>query len=351
MKIVLTPHALPYFGQDFTSVLLAKKIGLHPVYLKNGEYDFSKIDITSVKLIVSRYPDLSSDLSVIRKYSKRIPIVIHIHLNYSFFNQHQKNTFENSILYACLLVTNCKMLRNYYRNIFPKFKWTYINNGIDSNIFKPTTKLAREKFRKKNGIPKNRILISYTGRLNNSKGLQILRKIFDFTSTSKKFFFIIQSIPLPKYDCVFSEIQSKYSNLKIILTQREKVVKFCDVHISTSLSETTSLVTLEALFCGVQVICTDVSKFYNEIDNKIPGIKYFRKVKMRASINNKATLNLQTNYLNDIGSDFIKEIDNTILLKQKQRMYLGNSFAKTEFESAIMVEKIRRLYDIAVLKK
>lgn len=338
----------PYFGQDFTSVFLIEKMELTPIYLSDGSYDICGINMADVDLIISRYPDNPADSKFIKQYSSKIPVVLHLHLRYHFLNPDQKRTLSESIPCAAKLITNCKMLQEEYQNIFPLYNWTYINNGINPNIFYSTTFEERTDFKEAHKIPQGKVLLSYTGRLNLSKGVQLLEKIFEFISSSQNHFLLIQTIYMPKYDSIVAEITKQNKNVLILFNQDNKAVRYCDVHISTSLSETTSLVTLESLFSGVPVICTDITEFYREIDTGFTPFDYFQKVHIEESWisynSGKPNIRLNRADLQRVADDFILKIQRLEPLTQDQRTLLSSSFANSQFNADRMVESLTEAY-------
>lgn len=355
MKIILQPHTEPYFGQDFTTRLLIKGMGLVPKYLINGEYKIDDIETSNTELIISRYPDKSEDIKAIKAFYKKIPIAIHFHLRYNFYTNEQKHNISDILKHASLRITNCRDLCNDYKIIFPEYDWNFINNGVDSLVFKPTTITERYNFKIKNKIGKDRILISYVGRLNNPKGLQILYRICDFVSSSDTHWLVIQTIFLDKYLPIIQEIKKKYKHVTIYLEQELKVVRYSDVHLNTSLSETTSLVNLEALFSGVPVICTAVTDFYKELDFLNGDINSLIKISMpnyhfKAHLS-KSSLNLTEEETNIISKDFIGQIKTLRPRSDQQRLILAAKLKNTSFDSLNMIKSIKNIYDRIQLRK
>lgn len=352
MKVILSPHRTPYFGQDFTIDFLIKHAGLVPVYLKDGEYDISAYRVSEITLIISRYPDLAADARFINRYGDQIPVAIHLHLKFNFLQPDQRAFLRSAISRASSLICNCEMLSHEYQKLFPAYRWDFINNGIESAIFYPAKPEERLQFKKQHDIPEDKILLCYTGRLNNSKGLQLLERVLAYVSESARYFMVIQCIYLPKYKTVIERIGNQYKNLKIMLDQSSKVVRYTDIHISPSLCETTSLVTLEALFSGVPVVCTDVTTFYQEIENGYASFPYFRKVKIEHSAimenNGKNELKIKVNFISEIASRFVQEIEKTSPFTQEQREVLGANFSVSEYNSAKMLYALTRHYDLLV---
>lgn len=349
------PHKNPYFGQDYTISYLVKTMGLIPIFLVNGEYNLDEIKLNKIELIISRYPDFECDRNIIKKFAGVFPIITHLHLKYSFLSSKQKCILSESLSSSNCIITNCTQLNSEYSSIFPKYKWKFVNNGIDSNVFKPSTEDERYEFKSNHGIPKGKIIVTYTGRLNKPKGIQILERLCEYISKSRKFYLIIQSVYHPKYCNKFKELKNKFKNLKIITTQDIKVLRFSDINISTSLCETTSLVTLESLFSGVPVICTNVTEFYNDIDKYNKGFKYFRRVEMPSDFplianNEKSKIILSEEDATKLSEAFIERLNETEIIGDSQRNKLGKKWKDSKYEAKKMNKKLEKLYN-SVLKK
>ena len=321
---------------------------LVPMYLNDEHYPVNNLDFHKTELIVSRYPDRIEDLAFIKSFTNKIPIVVHLHLWYNFYNSTQKHILNETLQYANLRIANCRALGNQYKNIFPDYEWTYVNNGIDCSVFRPSTESERKQFKSINEIPVNRILLSYVGRLNNAKGFQVLERICKFVSESDSYWMIIQCIYLDKYSSLINEIRKKFKNITVCVNQDVKTVRYSDVHLSTSLVETTSLVTLEALFSGIPVVCTDVTEFYSELDflNKIVQCFYKITMPQRLLLNNipKMSLELSTDEIDKISSAFINQIKKIQLLTENQRKIVASSLSGTNFDSRKMIKKLITAY-------
>jgi len=349
MRIILCPHSTPYFGQDFTSIETSDALKCTPVFLKNNRYDLADIDEKKISLIVSRNADRECDLEVIERYHKKVPITIHLHLNYSFLNSDQKNILKRSLAVASLRVTNCESLCNDYSALFPFYDWLFVNNGINSNVFYPSTINERTRIKNRLKIDSNKILVSHVGRLNNAKGVQIFERVLERFSASSNYHFVVQTHALPKYQDVILELCKKYKHASIITDQTFKTIRYCDVHISTSLAETTSLTTLESLFSGVPTICTDVTSFYYEVNKNYSEEKYFTLIPIdhiRKEIKcEKSKIFIKESHAANIANDFAYWIKDYSPLTQQQRENLANKFHKSKFEKTVMIKQLEVLYN------
>ncbi len=347
MRVILSPHRSPYFGQDFTIKHLVKSMGLIPVYLKGDSYDFSGIDPGKISLIISRYPDHEADVRVMETYGGYIPVAIHLHLRFDFLNADQRKKLRRAVSLASAHFTNCNMLAEEYSRIFPDYDWVCVNNGIDPSIFYPASKCERNLFRLQNGIAPGKILICYCGRLNQAKGLQLLEELLKFVAGSDNYFLIVQTLYHEKYAATISRLRKTYKNFSIYLGQEIKVVRYADLHVSTSLSETTSLVTLEALFSGIPVVCTDVTAFYDELEMGFASFPYFTRIPVcpvNAENSGKGGLCIDNSQLASLKSQFIRGIINTMLLTDDQRQALAGNLRYSKFNMKTMIPYLSGVY-------
>jgi glycosyltransferase involved in cell wall biosynthesis len=140
-----------------------------------------------------------------------------------------------------------------------------IKLGVDSDIFKPAEIKAEAK--KKIGIDPNKTVIGYCGRLSKEKDLKTLKRAFTKLDIKEKLLLLIGDGPEKR---VFEEMPDVR-----ITGFVDNVVPFLqatDIFVMPSLTETTSLATLEAMSCGLPVIVTKVGYMKEYIKNKINGL-------------------------------------------------------------------------------
>ncbi|MBV9575529.1 MAG: hypothetical protein JO149_02775, partial [Gammaproteobacteria bacterium] len=350
MRIILIPHIDSYFGQDFTSNFLVKKMGLYPIYLREGKYDTTGIDTSRVRMMISRNGDRSDDQRLIAMFSGRIPVILHIHLKFSFLSVSQKQCLIKSMDMATALVTNCQSLAQEYQQLFPSYNWNYVNNGVDATTFYPASLEERTDFRTAHNISASKILLSYTGRLNNAKGVQVLEQLVGQVTLKEQFVIFIQTIYHPKYEAILKKLAKLSTEIKIITAQQQRIVRFCDFHILTSLVETTSLVTLEALFSGVPAICADAADFFEELGRHNLPFDFFWKIPFDryafGHFDEKYRIGLNADQVRRLSVKFMDVFDKLKPLSESQRAALGLSFAKSNYNADTMICALNKLYDV-----
>lgn len=116
-----------------------------------------------------------------------------------------------------------------------------LNNPVDTDRFKPTDRIRDEKFK-----------VAWVGKQNWAKAPWILKEIANALPNIE--FHYISNEP--------STIQFP-SNVKMVLNNENsvmpKLLNVCDLYISTSVTENQCLAELEAMSCGLPVICFKTS--------------------------------------------------------------------------------------------
>ncbi len=170
-----------------------------------------------------------------------------------------------------LLVPNMEV-QEILRKLKVNTKIIIIPLGINTEKFYPPE--DRNAIREKLKLDKNAFIIGYVGRLAAEKDLDTI--ITAFKQIEEKF-------PLARLVFV-GEGLSKYKKLedpKIIVTgQVDNVAEYLrafDCFVLASLTETTSLATLEAMATGLPVICTPVGSIKKYIINGYNGLLFPKK--------------------------------------------------------------------------
>ena len=146
-----------------------------------------------------------------------------------------------------------------------------VHMGVDTKKFKPTTNKARAKERI--GIPKKKFVFGYVGRLAREKDPLTLLKAFLMLKEKNSLLLVVGS--------GIKEIEDKFKNRKNVLFvgSVDNVVPYLqamDVYVLSSLTETSSLSTMEAMSCGIPVITTKVGYLKYYIKEGYNGV-FFKK--------------------------------------------------------------------------
>ncbi|MBW2992496.1 glycosyltransferase family 4 protein [Candidatus Woesearchaeota archaeon] len=147
-----------------------------------------------------------------------------------------------------------------------------VNLGIDTNKFRPA---ANKKEAKKSiGISPEKTVISFIGRLGLEKDLITLYRAFiQLLYKYKNIVLLIVGEGLERYKRMFKREHMVYIGPRADV---EKFYQATDIYVLPSLTETTSLTTMEAMASGCAVISTKVGAIPSYVINKYNGM-FFRK--------------------------------------------------------------------------
>lgn len=150
-------------------------------------------------------------------------------------------------------------------------KMQVVQLGVDTHKFIPP--VSKMQAKKKIGIQPSMTVITYIGRLAREKNLGTLYKAFQKVRKEHK-----KSILLVVGGGLSEDI--KADSRIMILGQQENVVPYyqaSDIYVLPSLTETTSLTTLEAMACGAAVIVTPVGSIREYVDDGRNGLIFPRR--------------------------------------------------------------------------
>ena len=147
-----------------------------------------------------------------------------------------------------------------------------IHLGVDADLFSPPKSKSAAKVNIK--ISPQQLVIGYSGRISEEKDILTLKRAFE--KTREKF---PNAVLLLVGDGTAGYVE-KIRGQGIVITGFVKnvqdYIKAMDVFVLPSLTETTSLATLEAMACSVPVITTPVGRLAEYVQNGSNGY-LFRK--------------------------------------------------------------------------
>ncbi|MBR9690697.1 glycosyltransferase family 4 protein, partial [Candidatus Woesearchaeota archaeon] len=149
-----------------------------------------------------------------------------------------------------------------------KPKKSIVPLGVDTDTFSPTSRKNKAKVAV--GIDPKHFVVGYAGRIAREKDLKTLMRAFmRVKKTNKDVRLLIVG------DGIESLKDTLASRESVIVTgSKDNVIPFfhaMDVYAITSLTETTSLTTLEAMACGLPVIATKVGMIKEYIKHRSNG--------------------------------------------------------------------------------
>ncbi|MAG39095.1 hypothetical protein CMO90_03310 [Candidatus Woesearchaeota archaeon] len=231
------------------------------------------------------------------------------------------------------LYNKCDLLIVPADNIADMLSWQNIKTmkrvvhlGVDANKF---TKGNKRQSKKKIGLKSDDLVIGYHGRLGREKNLKTLLRAFVRVKSNHKNVNLLLIGSGPK------DVEKMFYKKKgVIFSGRQNnVVPFIqamDIYVLPSLTETTSLSTLEAMSCEVAVISTKVGFVKDYIKNGFNGLLFdkqnaydlykkidllIRKSELRKKLGKNARQTVSKNFVWSVTSTNIMEAINGVLKK------------------------------------
>ena len=152
-----------------------------------------------------------------------------------------------------------------------------IHLGVDSERFKPLQDpIARQEERAKLGFEIEDIVIGYHGRLTREKDIYTIIRAYNYLrKVNPHYKLLLVGNGIPE---IIEKLLKKEGVVHKPATQHvEKYLQIMDIFVLASLTETTSLSTLEAMSCGLPVITTQVGYVRDYITEGINGLFFPKK--------------------------------------------------------------------------
>ena len=126
--------------------------------------------------------------------------------------------------------------------------------GVDSELLRPPEDKAAAK--QALGIPPNRIVVGYVGRISREKNVEVLVEAVQRLQQDYPITLLAVGSGTEHMMKLFEN--TKNTVLPGFVRDVERYYQAMDIFVMPSLTETTSLATLEAMACGVPVVTTKV---------------------------------------------------------------------------------------------
>jgi len=266
------------------------------------------------------------------KYKK--PLIAYVHsLEGELTKKAVRNIFKKNLLYflyrtlGVSLYNKCRLLLIPSKEVGKRLNETGIKSrkrivhlGIDTNKFVPSENKASSKL--KIGIKSNAKIIGFSGRIGREKDLMTLYKAFlRLKKSHRNLVLLIVGKGIREQE----RILKKDKNVKLIGAVDNIVpyLQAMNVYVLPSLTETSSLSTMEAMSCAVPVIVTRIGYPKKYIKDKING--YFFPMK----------------------NDYVLSIKlNNLLEDQALRERMGNQARKTIKERFTWEKTAREIKEV-----
>ncbi len=218
----------------------------------------------------------------------RKPLAAYIHsIEWELFSKSisRRNPFRNSInlftkAAARCLYNRCSLLIVPSGEVAEILNWHNIRTkkkvvhlGADTSKFRPAEN--KKDAKKKIGINPEHVVIGFSGRIGREKDLVTLYRAF--LRLRKLYDNLILLIIGKGVKELRIMLESKKN--VIIVEYAEEIVPYLqaiDIYVMPSLTETSSLSTMEAMSCGIAVVSTPVGYIKNYIKNSYNGF-FFNK--------------------------------------------------------------------------
>lgn len=144
--------------------------------------------------------------------------------------------------------------------------------GVDINKFSPTKDKRMAKM--KLGLEPAQFVIGYVGRVSKEKNVEVLLEAFNRLKRRRNVFLLVVGDGPEKQVAQFKEIRN--CHVTGFVTNVEEYLQAMDLFVMPSLTETTSLATLEAMSSGLPVIATKVGYIRSYIVKDHNGLFFAR---------------------------------------------------------------------------
>jgi glycosyltransferase involved in cell wall biosynthesis len=257
-----------------------------------GDYTFPKIDKKAMKAAIKEAdivwthtigPIGKAAIMIAKQCKKKVAAYIHS-VEWELFSR----ALGKPLIYNPVAAMTRSMVRKIYAKcdllLLPSdetknlFMWYKIGKrkvvtklGINVRKFKPARSKVEAK--KRLNISPSSIVVGYVGRLAHEKDLKTLVRAYQRLRD------VYSDIKLILVGTGLDELKQRFSTIKgVILPGQKNIIvpyyQAMDVYVLPSLTETTSLSTLEAMACGVPVVTTPVGEASQYVKNSKNGYKF-----------------------------------------------------------------------------
>ena len=219
-----------------------------------------------------------------RYYKKKVVTYIHVvswELFEKFLPPFISKLFLNLIRKVSIFLYNrCDLVIVPYHDLKDELRcWKVkapievVRLGVDLDRFKPGK--DKKKAKKSMNIDPTKIVIGYVGRVSKEKNVHTLAAAFQKLGPRENF----QLLIVGDGDKQLVKELKKIKNCKVtgFVKDVEKYLQAMDIFVMPSLTETTSLATLEAMATGLPVIATKVGFIKNYLVKNYNGIFFPRE--------------------------------------------------------------------------
>ncbi|HLC90541.1 MAG TPA: glycosyltransferase [Candidatus Nanoarchaeia archaeon] len=244
-----------------------------------------KESIKEADIIFIQGPALISYLSMYygKKYQKKVVSYMHV-IPWELFEKFVP-LFTNKVLFhlikklAISFYNRCDEILVPYRDLSLELqkagirtKITVAGLGVDINLFSvPANKVLAKK---KIGLDPHVKVIGYVGRISKEKNTEVLLSAFKKLDHQSHLYLLLVGDGTPEQTAKFKELDN--CRMTGFVTNVQDYLQAMDIFVMPSLTETTSLASLEAMSTGLPIISTKVGFIKNYIVKDYNGV-FFSK--------------------------------------------------------------------------
>lgn len=338
LYIFVNDNELGYFGKKI------QDLGIKIILLKKNKFFLKKLlKKLKIDLINLHYSIFGSDLYI----EQGIPIVYTIHNSYIWadkkFIEERKPLYDKFTMFIAV----SDQVRDFFCKKFSieESSISVIPNGLDLDNLKITTNENRKSY----SLLENDFIFINIASFNWNKFHILMIRAIELMKNkypNMKLLFVGNPLDQNVYNYVVDEIKKRKleENIKIIeYVPKEKVLgllKMSDCYLMPSLIEGWSIAIMEAMYCELPLILSDIGSAKNVIENNDIGLIIKNPYNKIQEINPEIFNHLFTNdqHLNNI-EDLCIAMENMYLNKNiwKTKGKLGKNKIETTFNIEKMV--------------
>ena len=240
-------------------------------YLRNNEVDVIhssgfRANVVSM-FMPSRYVKVSTQRSSPADIAEKLPKAIRPFIIWLYLQLIKRIPVN----VAC-----SKSLSNVFLHQF-RMKMPYVQNGVNTNYFKPLPYSAKRELRTKLDLPLNRRIYLILGSLNKRKNNELIIEVAN-TIVDKPIEFVFVGSG-PEEDSLKKLANSPHICFRGTTTFPLDYLQAADVLISSSLAEGLPNTVLEAMACGLPCILSDIEPHRELIEDSDFGVLFDLKQK------------------------------------------------------------------------
>lgn len=280
---VLAPH----FSGEFNEMPGINVIRFHTYKWRVADINPAKIRLATIKHLVTQSdivwsqtlgPIGAASMLYAKKYQK--PLVAFIHsIEWDLFSKSLKR-FQSTVEWSSkflvkALYNKCSLVLVPSENIAQfleaqgiRVKKEVVYLGTDVKRFVPPEDKRRAK--KQIGIDPAKLVIGYVGRFGREKDLPTIYEAFRRIAKERN-----DVVLLLVGGTLYVPFENM-ENVKVVGPTNDVVPYFqaMDIYVLASLTETTSLTTMEAMSCGLPVVVTPVGYISNYVQHRVNGFLF-----------------------------------------------------------------------------